>query len=150
MKRGALGAGVHAKVRILFIRATRFGQSRSVIDVNFNPTPPLGIRCCTTASTLICPSPTRKSSLAFSPTGRGVGVERNRPPHTQVANTGNIIHSTTAPIDPHIVACLDTRNHSSRIVYFCQRGCHADLLRPCRFGRVIERTNDPTQGHCGQ
>src|ERR1700730_7763867 len=82
MKRGALGAGVHAKVRTRFISATRFGQSRSVIAVNFKPTPPLGIRCCTTASTLICPSRTRKSSLAFSPTGRRVGVERNPPPRS--------------------------------------------------------------------
>ena len=65
-----------------FISATRFGQSRSVIAVNFKPTPPLGIRCCTTASILICPSRTRKSSLAFSPTGLGVGVERNSPPRS--------------------------------------------------------------------
>jgi hypothetical protein len=71
------------------------------------------------------------------------------PPHAQVANPGNIIDSGTSPIDPHIVACLYSRNHSSGIVYFCQRGCHADLLRLYRFGRAIERTNHLTQGYCG-
>jgi len=34
----------------------------------------------TTASVLICPSWTRKSSLAFIPTGRGPGVAMDRPP----------------------------------------------------------------------
>src|SRR5205807_9612419 len=62
---------VDAEVRMRFISATRVGQSRSVIAVNFKPTPPLGIRCCTTASALIGPSGTRKSSLALTPTCRG-------------------------------------------------------------------------------
>jgi len=43
--------GVHAKVPHRFISATTFGPVRSVVrEWNFQkPTPPLGIRCCTTA-----------------------------------------------------------------------------------------------------
>src|ERR1700674_2851665 len=110
-----------------FISATRLGQTRSVIAVNFKPTPPLGIRCCTTASILICPSRTRKSNLAFSPTGLGVGVERNSPPRSGRKH-GKHHPSHHISNRPTHRPCLDARNHSSGVVYFCQRGCHVDLL----------------------
>jgi hypothetical protein len=48
--------GVDDRVRILLSSATNCGQSLSVIAVNFKPSPPLGTRCRTTASALICPS----------------------------------------------------------------------------------------------
>ena len=35
---------------------TKFGQSWSVMAVNFKPTPTLGMRCRTVASARICPS----------------------------------------------------------------------------------------------
>ena len=66
--------------RSLVSNAARCGQSCSVTAVNFNPSPLPSSICRTIASALICPSWTRKSSLAFIPTGRGLGVAINRPP----------------------------------------------------------------------
>src|SRR5713226_719389 len=66
--------------RSLASNAARCAKSCSVTAVNFNPSPLPGSECRTTASALICPSCTRKSSLAFIPTGRGVGVSMNIPP----------------------------------------------------------------------
>jgi hypothetical protein len=68
------------RLRSLVSNAARCGQSCSVTALNFNPSPLPGSICRTIASARICPSWTRKSSLAFVPTGRGTRVARNRPP----------------------------------------------------------------------
>jgi hypothetical protein len=58
----------------------KWGRSPSLTAVNFRPSPHPGFTCRTTASALICPSWTRKSTLALEPTGLGLAVSTNRPP----------------------------------------------------------------------
>src|SRR5207344_2732473 len=58
---------LQAELRSLLINAARFGRSFSLTALNFNPSPPLGFTCRTTASARICPSWTRKCRLAFVP-----------------------------------------------------------------------------------
>ncbi len=96
------------RIATLFISATRRGQSWSVIAMNFNPSPPPGITCCTTASTLICPSGTRKSSLTLAPMRRGPVVERNNPPtlRSQMRETSS---SPSHRQQAHTSSCVSTR-----------------------------------------
>src|SRR2546425_1422489 len=64
----------------LVINAARRGESCSVSAVNFSPRPPEDFACRTRASALIGPSGTRKSILAFSPTGFAFDVAMHKPP----------------------------------------------------------------------
>src|SRR6266849_6882627 len=68
------------RLRTLVSNAAKCGQSCSVMAVNFNPSPSPGSKCRTIASALICPPWTRKSTLAFIPTGCRPAVAMNRPP----------------------------------------------------------------------
>src|SRR6266481_5484016 len=68
------------ELRSLFNNAMKCGRSPSLTAVNFRPSPHPGFTCRTTASALICPSWTRKSTLALEPTALGLAVSTNRPP----------------------------------------------------------------------
>jgi hypothetical protein len=75
------GAQSHRdKLRSLFNNAMKRRRSPSLTAVNFRPSPRPGFTWRTTASALICPSGTRKSTWAGKPTGLGLAVSTNKPP----------------------------------------------------------------------
>jgi hypothetical protein len=65
--------------RSLISRAASFGRSFSLTAMNLSPTPAPGTAWRMTASARICPSWTRKSSLARTPAGLGLSVSMNSP-----------------------------------------------------------------------
>ena len=67
-------------LRNLLTKAAKLGRSCSFTATNLNPRPVGVVAWRTTASALICPSCTRKSIVALSPTGRVSTVSTNRPP----------------------------------------------------------------------
>jgi len=60
--------------------AASLGRSCSLSAVNLNPNPAPDLACRTTASARICPSCTRKCSLASAPAVFGSSVSMNKPP----------------------------------------------------------------------
>jgi hypothetical protein len=68
------------RLRSRLISAARLGRSFSPTALNFNPSPPPGFTCRTSALARICPSWTRKWRLAVAPRRFVLGVSMNNPP----------------------------------------------------------------------
>jgi hypothetical protein len=68
------------RLRSRLISAARLGRSFSLTALNFNPSPPPGFTCRTTALARICPSWTRKWRLAVAPRRFVLEVSMNNPP----------------------------------------------------------------------